>query len=309
MDNSLPKLKARCFKGMEGAFAALYTPFKKDGSLNEEMIEKVIEYGLSRGLRGFYLTGSTGEGFLLSTDERKRVYARAVKVAKGRAKLIAHVGCIATDDAIELAKYAAKVGIDWVSSVAPVYFGQSFEAAYDHYRLISGATDLPFMIYSIGADIVPDRDARFFDLRNVKGMKYTNYKYWTVQGLRNRLSKEAVFFAGADEQVLSALATGIFSGCIGTSQNIIPAHFAEICRLAAENDFPAASKVQAEVVRFVEQLIAKPNGSWHKGMMKYIGLDCGEGRAPNGRPLTKAELKDLFARLDALGFVKRNDAL
>ena len=309
MDNSLPKLKARCFKGMEGAFGALYTPFKKDGSLNEEMIEKVIEYGMSRGLHGFYLTGSTGEGFLLSLDERKRVYARAVKAAKGRAKLIAHVGCIATDDAIELAKYAAKVGIDWVSSVAPVYFGQNFEAAYDHYRLISSATDLPFMIYSIGADIVPDRDARFFDLKNVKGMKYTNYKYWTVQGLRNRLSKEAVFFAGADEQVLSALATGIFSGCIGTSQNIIPAHFAEICRLATENDFAAASKLQAEVVRFVEQLIAKPNGSWHKDMMKYIGLDCGEGRAPNGHPLTKAELKDLFARLDALGFVKRNDAL
>ena len=300
--------KGKCFEGMAGAYSALYTPFKKDGSLNEEMIEKVINYGLSRGLNGFYLTGSTGEGFLLSIEERKRVYARAVKAANGRAKLIAHVGCMATDDAVELAKYAAKVGIDWVSSVAPVYFGQCFDAAYDHYKRISSATDLPFMIYSLGADIIPDRDAKFFDLKNVKGMKYTNYKYWTVQGLRNRLSKEAIFFAGADEQVLSGLATGIFSGCIGTSQNIIPAHFAKICRLAGENNFAEAAKVQAEVVRFVEQLIAKPNGSWHKSMMKYIGLDCGEGRAPNGRHLSKDELKDLFARLDALGFVKRNDA-
>ena len=308
MDSTLVTPKGKVFEGMAGAYSALYTPFKKDGSLNEEMIEKVIDYGLSRGLNGFYLTGSTGEGFLLSKEERKRVYARAVKASNGRAKLIAHVGCMATDDAVELAKYAAKVGIDWVSSVAPVYFGQCFDAAYDHYRRISSATDLPFMIYSLGADIVPDRDARFFDLKNVKGMKYTNYKYWTVQGLRNRLSKEAIFFAGADEQVLSALATGIFAGCIGSSQNTIPAHFAKICALAAENNFAEASKLQAEVVRFVEQLVAKPNGSWHKSMMKYIGLDCGEGRAPNGRPLSKAELKDLFARLDALGFVKRNDA-
>ena len=300
--------KGKCFEGMAGAYSALYTPFKKDGSLNEEMIEKVINYGLSRGLNGFYLTGSTGEGFLLSMEERKRVYARAVKAANGRAKLIAHVGCMATDDAVELAKYAAKVGIDWVSSVAPVYFGQCFEAAYDHYKRISSATDLPFMIYSLGADIIPDRDARFFDLKNVKGMKYTNYKYWTVQGLRNRLSKEAIFFAGADEQVLSGLVTGIFSGCIGSSQNIIPAHFAQICKLAGENKFAEAAKFQAEAVRFVEQLVAKPNGSWHKSMMKYIGLDCGEGRAPNGRHLSKDELKDLFARLDALGFVKRNDA-
>ena len=308
MGNMLFTPKGKSFEGMAGAYSALYTPFRKDGSLNEEMIEKVIGYGLSRGLKGFYLTGSTGEGFLLSKEERKRVYSRAVKAAKGRAKLIAHVGCLATDDAVELARYAAKVGIDWVSSVAPVYFGQNFEAAYDHYRRISSATDLPFMIYSLGADIVPDRDAKFFDLKNVKGMKYTNYKYWTVQALRNRLSKEAIFFAGADEQVLPALATGIFAGCIGTSQNVIPAHFARICALAEENNFAEASALQAEVVRFVEQLIAKPNGSWHKSMMKYIGLDCGEGRAPNGRPLAKAELKDLFARLDALGFVKRNDA-
>ena len=308
MGNILFTPKGKAFEGMSGAYSALYTPFRKDGSLNEEMIEKVIGYGLSRGLKGFYLTGSTGEGFLLSKEERKRVYSRAAKAAKGRAKLIAHVGCLATDDAVELARYAAKVGIDWVSSVAPVYFGQNFDAAYDHYRRISSATDLPFMIYSLGADIVPDRDAKFFDLKNVKGMKYTNYKYWTVQALRNRLSKEAIFFAGADEQVLPALATGIFAGCIGTSQNIIPAHFARICALAEENNFAEASALQAEVVRFVEQLIAKPNGSWHKSMMKYIGLDCGEGRAPNGRPLAKAELKDLFARLDALGFVKRNDA-
>ena len=308
MGNVLFTPKGKSFEGMAGAYSALYTPFRKDGSLNEEMIEKVIGYGLSRGLKGFYLTGSTGEGFLLSKEERKRVYSRAAKAAKGRAKLIAHVGCLATDDAVELARYAAKVGIDWVSSVAPVYFGQNFDAAYDHYRRISSATDLPFMIYSLGADIVPDRDAKFFDLKNVKGMKYTNYKYWTVQALRNRLSKEAIFFAGADEQVLPALATGIFAGCIGTSQNIIPAHFARICALAEENNFAEASTLQAEVVRFVEQLIAKPNGSWHKSMMKYIGLDCGEGRAPNGRPLSKAELKDLFARLDSLGFVRRNDA-
>ena len=293
---------------MTGAYSALYTPFKKDGSLNDEMIEKVINYGISRGLNGFYLTGSTGEGFLLSNDERKRVYARAVKAANGRAKLIAHVGCMATDDAVELAKYAAKVGIDWVSSVAPVYFGQCFDAAYDHYKRISSATDLPFMIYSLGADIVPDRDAKFFELKNVKGMKYTNYKYWTVQALRRKLPKEAIFFAGADEQVLSALATGIFAGCIGTSQNVIPAHFAKICALAEANDFNAAAALQDEAVRFVELLVAKPNGSWHKSMMKYIGLDCGEGRAPNGRHLSKNELQELFARMDALGFIKRNDA-
>ena len=96
------------FAGLAGAYAALITPYKKDGSINEEMIERIVEHGLANGLRGFYLTGSTGEGFLLGADERVRVYERAVKAARGRAKMIAHVGCLSTDDAASLARRAAK---------------------------------------------------------------------------------------------------------------------------------------------------------------------------------------------------------
>ena len=80
------KLKEKCFKGMSGAYSAMYTPFfrdgEKEGQLNEEAIERLVEYGVKTGLTGMYLTGSTGEGFLLSLDERKRVYARAAKAAK-----------------------------------------------------------------------------------------------------------------------------------------------------------------------------------------------------------------------------------
>ena len=306
----LPLPEGSEFAGMSGAYATLITPYKPDGSVNEEMIEKIIEYGLANGLTGFHLTGSTGEGFLLSLDERKLVYDRAVKASRGRAKLIAHVGCLATQDAIMLARYAAKVGIDWVSSVAPVYFGQNFDAAYAHYKTISEATDLPFMIYPIGQKIVPDRDVRFFELKNVKGMKYTGYDYWTVKALRHRLPKRAIFFAGADEQELCAFAYGdTFSGCIGTTDNMIPAHHARICRLAAAGKFAEAGKLMDDVVRFVELVVGAPNASYWKSIMRYVGLDCGPARSPAGQPLTEAEYAAYAKKLDALGFIKRNAAL
>ena len=296
------------FTGMSGAYAALVTPYGPDGSVNEEMIEKVVEYGLANGLRGFYLTGSTGEGFLLSLDERKTVYDRAVKAARGRAKLIAHVGCLATQDAVTLARYAAKIGIDWVSSVAPVYFGQNFDAALAHYKQISEATDLPFMIYSLGQQIVPDRDVKFFELKNVKGMKYTGYAYWTVKQLRRRLPKPAIFFAGADEQELCAFAYGdTFSGCIGTTDNMIPAHHAQICRLAAEGRFAEAQPLMDEVVRFVDKVIGVPSASYWKSIMRYLGMDCGPARSPAGQPLTEEQYLGYAAQLDELGFVKRAD--
>ena len=298
------------FAGMSGAYAELITPYRPDGAVNEEMIEKIVEYGLANGLAGFYLTGTAGEGFLLSLDERKTVYNRAVKAARGRAKLIAHVGCLAPQDAVALARHAAKVGIDWVSSATPVYFGQNFDAAYAHYKAVSEATDLPFMIHSIGQQIAPDRDVKFFELKNVKGMKCTGYDYWTVKALRFRLPKPAIFFTGADEQELCAFACGdTFSGCIGTTDNMIPAHHAQICRLAAAGRFAEAAKLTDEVVRFAELVVGAPHASYWKSIMRYIGLDCGPARSPAGKPLTEAEYAAYAAKLDKLGFIKRNAAL
>ena len=302
------ELKGPEFAGMRGAYAAMFTPFDAAGRVNEEMIERLVEHGLANGLVGFYLTGSTGEGFLLSNDERKTVMERAAKAVAGRAKLIAHVGCVATDDAVELARFAAKVGIDWVSSVAPVYFGQTFEAAYRHYERISNATDLPFMIYSIKAAVVPSRDVKFFDLPNVKGMKYTGTDYFAVQCLRRKLvekGKEAIFFAGRDEQLVCALAfRNVFSGGIGTTYNIIPRHFAEICRLSFAGDAEGAARMQDEANRVVELMIESENWSYRKAMMKYIGLDCGPYRYPYA-PLTDEEYAAFAKRIDALGILKK----
>ena len=302
-------LDGKEFQNMNGAYAAMFTPFTADNRVNPEMIERIIEFGLENGLRGFYLTGSTGEGFLLSEAERKLVMETAVRANKGRGKLIAHVGCLATDDAVTLARYAAEIGIDWVSSVAPVYFGQSFEAAFRHYQRISEATDLPFMVYSIGQALVPERDVRFFDLKNVKGIKYTGRDYYAAQCLKRKLGKEVIFFAGCDEQLLCGLALGnVFSGGIGTTYNIIPNHFAQICDLAEKGDFAAAARYQDEANRVVELMIEDENWSTRKAMMRYIGLDCGAYRYPYA-PLTEEQYQAFAARFAALGIVERDYAV
>ena len=87
------------FKDMAGVYSAMISPFTKDGKLNEGAIEQLVEYGIESGLKGFYLTGGTGEFTLMSVEERKKLYRRAAKVAKGRCKLIAHVGATRTDEA------------------------------------------------------------------------------------------------------------------------------------------------------------------------------------------------------------------
>ena len=301
-------LTESCFRKMGGAYAALFTPYDAQGRVNPEMIAKIIDYGLANGLNGFYLTGTTGEWWLLSLEERKLVMEAAVRATRGRCKLIAHVGANRTDDAVVLARHAAKVGIDWISSITPQLYRTSFDAAFYHYKAIAAATDLPFLVYSMGSALVPERDVRLFDLPNVKGIKYTGRDYFAAQCLKRRLGKETIWFAGCDEQLLCGLALGnVFSGGIGTTYNIIPRHFADICRLAAKGDFRAAAKVQDEANRVVELMIESDNWSYRKAMMKFIGLDCGWFRRPF-EPLIAAQYRAYARRFAALGVVKANQA-
>lgn len=290
------------FKGMTGAFAAMFTPFDRNGRVNEAAIDALIEHGLKGGLKGFYLTGSTGEGMLLTNEERKIVYRRAVKAAKGRCKLIAQVGCVRTDDSVALAKAASEAGVDWISSVAPVYFGQNFPSAMRHYKAISEATDLPFLVYAFNSAIVPERDVRLFDLKNVKGIKYTGRDFYACQRLKRMLDKDTVWFAGCDELLIAALSMGdVFAGGIGLSYNIIPHHFAKICELCAKNDFREAAKWQADANRLVDLVVDSFADNWSafKVLMKGVGIDCGCCRAPYA-PLTKAQERAGLARFAKL---------
>lgn len=284
-------------KEMCGAIAAMFTPFDKKGRVNGEAIDLMVERGIAEGLKGFYLTGSTGEGMLLTDEERVYVYDRAVKAAKGRAKLIAQVGCVRTDDSIMLAKSAAKAGVDWISSVAPVYFGQNFPSAYRHYEAISEATDLPFMIYAFNSTLVPERDAKFFDLKNVKGIKYTGSNFYLCEKMKRMLDKETLWYNGCDELLVSALAMGdVFDGGIGLNYNLIPRHFVNICKFCAKNDFRTAAKFQREVNRLVDLVVGAFRDNWSdfKILMKGVGIDCGHCRAPYA-PVSKAREERLPA--------------
>lgn len=259
------------YADMAGVYSAMVSPFTKDGKLNEGAIEQLVEYGIESGLRGFYLTGGTGEFTLMSVEERKRLYARAVKAAKGRCKLIAHVGATRTDDAVELARYAEKVGCDWVSSVAPIYFGQNAAAQYAHYKMISEASGLPLMIYCFGNNLVPDRDLKLFDLKNVEGMKYTGADYYAVQSMRRKIGKDTFFVSGRDEMLGCALALGdTFAGGIGTSYNMIPKHFVAIYKSSLKGDGAAVAKLQGEVNHFVDLLLTCSDWSQWKSFMRLF---------------------------------------
>ena len=117
--------------------------------MDEEKTRNLVEYLLDIGVDGFYLTGSTGEGFLMDETERKKVVEVVIDQVKDRVPVIVHVGAISTKISVELAKHAYEAGAAAVSSVPPFYYKFSFDEIYNYYKDISDATPLPLIIYSI----------------------------------------------------------------------------------------------------------------------------------------------------------------
>ena len=105
-----------------GVFPALITPFNEDGSLRLEALAPLAEFEIAQGVHGFYVGGSTGEAFLQSPAERASVLREFARVVHGRARLIAHIGAIATGDAASLACVAAEAGYDAISAIPPFYY-------------------------------------------------------------------------------------------------------------------------------------------------------------------------------------------
>ena len=107
---------------LTGLIAATYTPFREDGSVNLDLIPAMIDYMIDSGVSGFYACGSTGEGESMSVEERKQVAQAFVSATKGRLPVVVQVGHNSVESACELARHAAEVGVDAISTLPPTYF-------------------------------------------------------------------------------------------------------------------------------------------------------------------------------------------
>jgi len=283
---------------MNGAFSAIFTPFDAAGEIKFDMLEQIVEFQLEQGLNGFFVTGSTGEGLLLSESERTQVVRAVVGANAGRGKVVAHVGHPSSTVAARLADEAADAGADWISSVAPIYHGTTFDGALRHYRHIATATDLPFMMYALGAEIEPLRDQAFFKIPNLCGVKYTGANFFSVQQLVRLLDRPIALMSGFDEQFVAAQSFG-FHGGIGSTFNFAPKFYAEIYRLYHEGKIQEAAAVQAEINQVTLLMGQYENWSYRKAIMRYIGFDCGASRAPYA-PLSEQEYETFAKKLDQI---------
>jgi len=131
--------------------AAMLTPFDKDGSVFVDGIPPLVDHVLTQGVHGLYAGGSTGEAMLQSREERALLLTELAAYARGKCTLVAHVGAASTEDAIALARLAARESYHAVSAVPPYYYKHAFDDILDYYKAIADAAGMPLIVYNIPA--------------------------------------------------------------------------------------------------------------------------------------------------------------
>ena len=269
-------------ENVKGIFAALVTPFNENNEINDMALEKIIEMNIEKGIDGFYVGGSTGEVFLLSFEERKHILDVVCGVAKGKCKIISHIGCTSTDMAIELGKYAEKKKVDAISALPPTYYKFSFDEVFGYYNDISKSIDLPLLIYNFpafsGVNLSIGQFKMLLENPKIAGLKNSTFDLFLLERLKNSFP-DKVMLNGHDEVFLSSLIAGA-DGAIGSTFNIMVEKFLKIRSLYKEGMLDEAKTVQSEANKVVELLIDMGIIPGIKEILNCMNIKCGYCRKP-----------------------------
>ncbi len=261
---------------MQGIYTALLTPFDKNGKINEKELIRLVKHNINLGVDGFYVCGSTAEALMLSVAERKQIM-KIVKDSAGDKKLIAHVGSISEKEAHELAKYAAELNYDLISSVAPFYYKFSFSEIRDYYVRLAESSKMKMLVYHIpafsGVGMGIKEISTFLDDDRFAGIKYTSNDFFTMERCK-ALYPDKLIYNGYDEMLLSGLSMGADGG-IGSTYNFMADKFVLIRKLFLEGKADEARKVQNEANRIISILCEIGVMQAEKEIMNQLGLDFG----------------------------------
>ena len=268
---------------LTGALAALVTPYDAAGRLDPAVLRTLVDFQIARGLRGFLLAGSTGEGLLLNLQERRALAEAAVRAVDRRVPLIVHVGAPATQDALDLARHAAQVGADAVASIPPIYYRGGREDVVRYYRELAEAVAVPVYAYHIpsatGVPLYREIMRELAPIPNLAGLKFTDTNLDELHYLKTEIRPQLNVVYGSDETLAAGLLMGADGG-VGSTYNIMPGVYAAICAGAEGGQWDEARRLQHGATRVIHVLKRFGVFPALKAVLNRSGFAVGACRAP-----------------------------
>jgi putative N-acetylneuraminate lyase len=295
---------------IKGLIDAPFTPFHEDGSLNLAPIPEYAALLARNGLKGVFINGSSGEGYMLTEEERMQLAEAWMAAVPEDFKVIVHVGSTSVMSSRRLAEHAQKIGAWGIGAMATPFpkIGSIEQLCRYCEEIASAAPELPFYYYHIPAfngaflsmyDFLKAVDGR---IPNFAGIKYTFESLYEYNRCRRYQNGKFDMLHGQDETILPCLAMGGAQGGIGGTTNYNGRCLTGILEAWEKGDLEKARQLQ-DFAQDVIDVICNFRGNivGGKRIMKLIGLDLGPNRVPF-MSVTEEEEQELRRQLEAIDF-------
>jgi dihydrodipicolinate synthase/N-acetylneuraminate lyase len=293
---------------LEGVIPALLTPFTKGGvSVDYDRAAAFAEHLAKQGVHGLFVCGTTGEGPLMTVEERKQILEVVIQAVGKKIKVIAHTGCFDTASTVELTKHAAKAGAQAAGVFAPGFFGYDYDALKAHFKAVANsAKDLPILLYDIpgcaknglSRQLIVDLAT---NVDNIVGMKDSTGSIQHFNDVLIHAPKGFIAINGVDEYSMQALVAG-GNGSVASTANVVPEIFLSIFNNVRKGDLKKAWASQMQLSQACNTFRYGAMVARYKEGVRLRGFDPGYVRPPQ-RELTAAEKKVLVQEMNATGLI------
>lgn len=257
-----------------GSFVALVTPMRTDGAVDDEALDRLVQFHIDNGTNGIVAVGTTGESPTLSVEEHIGVVRKVVQRAAKRIPVIAGTGANSTREAIELTQLAKDAGADASLSVTPYYNKPTQEGLYQHYKAIAEHVAIPIVLYNVpgrtGCDLKPETVERLASIPNIVGLKEAA-SLERNRELFARVGGRIALFSGDDDLACECVLAG-YQGVISVSANVAPRQVRAVIEAALTGRREEARKLDAGLHRLHKAMFVESNPIPVKWAVARLGL-------------------------------------
>jgi 4-hydroxy-tetrahydrodipicolinate synthase len=258
-----------------GSMVALVTPMRGDGTIDEDSLQRLVDFHVENHTDAIVSVGTTGESATLDEAEHCHVVRRTVEMAAGRIPVIAGTGANSTREAIILTRCAMEAGVDACLLVTPYYNKPTQEGLYLHFRAVAEAVPVPQILYNVpsrtACDMLPETVERLSTISNVVGIKEATGNMDRAREIIDRCGERLDVYSGDDATAMELMLLG-GKGNISVTANVAPAGMHDLCTAALAGDRSRAESVNRPLEILHRVLFVQSNPIPVKWALHEMGL-------------------------------------
>jgi len=261
------------FKGLG---VALVTPFRENGSVDYNGLQKLIELQVNNGTDYLVVQGTTGESATLSADEKTAVLDYIAEINANRLPIVLGVGGNNTLSVAQQLEHLDTSHVDGILSVSPYYNKPSQQGIVAHYRTIANATDLPIILYNVpgrtSSNVLAETTLELAsDVKNIVAVKEASGNLEQIMSIIKNKPDGFLVLSGDDALTLPHLTIG-GDGVISVVANAFPKRFSTLVHAALEGDLNLAREKHYELIEIIQQLFIDGNPGGVKHVLSLLNI-------------------------------------